>query len=167
MDKEEWSFTINGFGIVRVNPSLIQRLAGFRQLASSTPESGGILIGKHLNSGGKLIIDDLTPPQKEDHQGRSLFFRSETHNTLAQKIWHKSKHHSTYVGLWHTHPELIPSFSKTDRNDWLNALNHSQYEGNKLFFFIVGQSHIRCWLGTKKVFRNQIKFIGEIQFGNE
>lgn len=167
MDEKEWSFKLKGFGLVRVSNSLIQKLDDFRQIALSTPESGGILIGKHLNSGGRLIIDDLTPPQKTDHQGRCLFFRSEAHNALVQTIWHESKHHSTYVGLWHTHPEEMPNYSKKDKFDWLNALNHSQYEGDKLFFFIVGTSHIRCWLGTKKFFRSNIKLIGEMKFGNQ
>lgn len=165
MDKE-WRIEIPGFGILRVAPKLLDELASFRQLKNNQPESGGVLIGKHLNSGGAMVIDNFTPPQPTDKQGRCLYFRSEAHNKLVNQVWKESGGHSTYVGLWHTHPELRPNHSPTDLKDWRNALGKSRYEGNRLFFFIIGLSHICCWMGEKNLFKSKINLIGEYEIGN-
>jgi len=156
---------IDGYGLVRVNTSLMQELAIYRQLGEYLPESGGILIGKHLNSGGRLVIETLTPPQPTDIQGRCNYFRSKAHNELAQEVWKASDGHSTYVGLWHTHPEPRPHPSSVDKQDWRNALKKSGYEGKHLFFFIVGQTYTRCWVGQKKRFRTYIELVGEYCHG--
>jgi integrative and conjugative element protein (TIGR02256 family) len=163
---EEWQIEVNGYGLIRISGELLEKLCDFRQLAKQTSESGGVLIGKHLNSGGVLLIDQLTPPQKSDKQGRCEFYRSTEHNKLVNEIWLKSNKHSTYVGLWHSHPEPIPNYSTVDKQDWQNALIQSRYEGNKLFFAIVGQTHIRMWMGIKSTFRTQISLIGEYKIGN-
>ena len=162
----EWSMDIPGFGLLRISPKLLNELIGFRQLEISQPESGGVLIGKHLNSGGAMVIDSFTPPQPTDEQGRCLYFRSKAHNKLVNKIWKESGGHDTYVGLWHTHPEDVPDYSPTDLKDWRKALSKSRYEGNKLFFFIVGLTHIRCWLGEKKFYKNNVTLIGEYKVGS-
>lgn len=157
---------IKKIGKVRISQHLIDKLSRYRQTDENCCESGGVLIGQYLNSNGVLLINNFTPPQKSDIQGRGLYYRSEEHNILVQNIWKESKCHSTYVGLWHTHPETSPNYSKVDRRDWITALMKSKYEGNKLFFFIIGQTHIRCWIGEKKLLFNKIKLVGEYKFGN-
>ena len=163
----EWSIKTKQIGVIRVSYKLINQLLKFKQNNINTLESGGVLIGKYLNSGGTLLIDDFTPPQVSDQQGRCMYYRSKSHNNLVQQIWRESDHYSTYVGLWHTHPESVPIYSSIDKDDWLYALNNSQYEGKNLLFFIVGQSHIRCWLGTKKIIKNKIELIGELNYGKQ
>tara|TARA_R110001583_G_scaffold53568_2_gene165063 strand:+ start:3428 stop:3925 length:498 start_codon:yes stop_codon:yes gene_type:complete len=163
---EEWQIEVNRYGLIRISGELLEKLCDFRQLAKQAPESGGVLIGKHLNSGGVLLIDQLTPPQKSDKQGRCEFYRSTEHNKLVNEIWQKSNRYSTYVGLWHSHPEPIPNYSSIDKQDWQNALTQSKYEGNKLFFVIVGQTHIRMWEGVKSAFRPEISLIGEYKIEN-
>jgi len=160
-----WQLDIKMYGLVRIKTKLMQELASHRQLAPHLPESGGILIGKHLNSGGRVVIEEMTPPQPTDIQGRCNYFRSMAHNHLAQEIWSKSDGHSTYVGLWHTHPEQKPHPSREDKKDWRNALKKSSYEGRYLFFIIVGQTHTRCWVGQKKQFRTYIELAGEYFHG--
>jgi integrative and conjugative element protein (TIGR02256 family) len=157
-----WEIEIKCIGLLKISGELIEQLKEYKQLSTSKPESGGVLVGSFLNSGGFMIINKFTPPQTNDKQSRYLFYRSKQHNKVVKKIWEKSNHISTYVGLWHTHAESIPNYSSQDKKDWNDALNQSEYEGNILFFFIVGQTHIRCWIGTKKMFRNKIELIGEL-----
>jgi len=157
----EWKMDSINCGIVRVSGELITNLTEYCQINKDAPESGGVLIGKHLNSGGMILVDDFTPPQKKDKQGRCLYHRSIEHNKIVRRIWKDSNGHSTYLGLWHTHPEPKPNYSSTDKKDWLNTLSKSKYEGDRLYFFIVGQTHIRCWVGTKAFFRNKIELLGE------
>lgn len=158
---EEWIFNIKGLGTIKTCSQLIDKLSKYRQLEAKTLESGGTLIGSYLNSGGYLFIDNFTPPQKKDNQGRFSYHRSKDHNKLVQQIWKETKYHSTYVGLWHTHPEPLPRPSSKDKTDWFNAMANSQYEGKHLFFFIIGQVQINCWIGTKKLRQNKIKFVGK------
>lgn len=158
----EWQIDIKDFGLLRVSKELVNNLISYRQLKKETPESGGVLIGMHLNSVGRLLINNYTPPQKFDKQGRYLYHRSSEHNNLVLDIWKESGQKSTYVGLWHTHAEEIPSYSPVDKKDWIDSLNKSIYEGDRLFFFIVGQTHIRCWMGVKKLFMNTIELVGEL-----
>ena len=160
---ENWTFDVETLGTVRVANDLVSSLSQYRQFNHTIPESGGVLMGSFLNSNGALLIDNFTFPQKTDHQGRNNFFPSEAHNNLVHNIWQQSGQKTTYIGLWHTHPEPIPNFSFVDANDWRNALNISSYEGNFLFFMIVGTKSIRCWVGEKKRFRNSISLISEVQ----
>ncbi len=157
----EWTMLHKDYGLVRVSKSLIEKLLNYRQLEKDAPESGGVLIGKHLNSNGAVLLDDFTSPQKSDRQERCRYYRSSEHNQLVQQIWRDSDHQSTYVGLWHTHAEPRPNFSSVDKKDWNNALKKSRYEGSALFFFIIGQTHIRCWIGMKKNYGNKIEMLGE------
>ena len=88
---DEWSIQIKNFGTVRISYDFLSRLSGYRQVGSNTPESGGVAIGRHLNSGGTLLIENFTPPQKSDKHGRCLFFRSQAHNALVQNIWQENQ----------------------------------------------------------------------------
>lgn len=161
--EDEWKIEVDNYGLVRLSCNLLKMLSEFIQDGILKPESGGVLIGKHLNSGGTLLIDDFTQPQKSDKQGRHSYYRSATHNKLVQDIWNKSDGHTTYVGLWHTHPEPRPKFSPVDKRDWLNALIKSEFEGDRLYFIIVGQTHIRCWIGTKLKLKHNIELLGEYE----
>ena len=158
----EWQINIKDFGLLRVSQELLNNLVKYRQIKEEIPESGGVLIGTYLNSGGYLLINNYTPPQKSDKQGKFIYFRSNEHNDLVLNIWHESKKFSTYVGLWHTHAEAIPEYSVLDKKDWLESINKSIYEGDRLFFFIIGQTHIRCWMGIKKLLINKIELVGEL-----
>ncbi len=150
---------------MRVSYKLIQELAVYRQLTSSQPESGGVLLGRHLNTNGAILIDNHTRPQKSDIQGRCEFYRSIEHNRLVKQIWKRSKGHITYIGLWHTHPEPKPTPSQLDIKDWSLALTKSHFEGSFLFFFIVGKTNLRCWVGNEHGSEESIRFSGEYKYG--
>ncbi|MDF1829592.1 Mov34/MPN/PAD-1 family protein [Cycloclasticus pugetii] len=159
----EWEIEILDFGTVRVSSNLFNKLVEYRQLTSSFLESGGVLIGKHLNANGVLLIDDFTPPLPNDKQSRHRYYRSQAHCKAVRRIWKDSDHESTYVGLWHTHPEDSPNYSSIDKKDWLNALKISKFEGTRLFFIIIGKTQIRCWLGSLSAICNPINLVSELK----
>ncbi len=158
---EDWRVHLKGFGDIRISSKLITELVGYRQLTQGQPESGGALIGKHLNSNGAILIEEITPPQPSDKQARTYYYRSHEHNKIVHDRWLESNGHSTLLGLWHTHPELSPRYSWVDKQDWLKALDQCNYEGDKLFFIIVGQQKICCWVGVKYRFKKRIYMLGE------
>lgn len=159
-----WKLKVDKKRELKVSLELIEELSKFRQLNKRDNESGGILIGSFLSDNKGFIIDKLTIPQKKDKQSRYSFYRSDEHNRLVQKIWRETNGFSTFLGLWHTHPEDVPNYSSIDKKDWLDSLDESKYEKNCLFFFIVGRTDIRCWLGLKGMFFNKVKLLGDYKY---
>lgn len=150
--------------VLKISKSMIEEMSAYRQLKNFHNESGGVLIGSILSEKKGYIIDKFTPPQPKDNVTRFSFFRSQDHHELVRKIWKDSKYHSTYLGLWHTHPEDIPRYSPVDKKDWIEALKKSKYDGNYLFFFIFGRTHFSCWIGTKHIIFSKINFLGEYKY---
>lgn len=124
----------------------------FRKYGQGDParsEAGGVLLGRHLLESPDIVIDEATLPQTTDRRSRFSFFRSEAHCGIATRRWEESRGKIAYVGLWHSHPEVIPTPSGTDLNDWRQALRQDVYEGDYLFFIIVGTQELGCWSGRR------------------
>ena len=123
----------------------VAQMTAFAQHCWHQREAGGVLLGRHLLDSGHIVIDEVTTPQPKDRRSRYAFFRSEQHNRIAQQRWESSKGTLAYLGLWHTHPERIPSPSPTDCEDWNKAVAQHAFFGDILFFPIVGTDSIRVW----------------------
>lgn len=109
------------------------------------PEAGGVLLGRHLIESSDLVVDEVTPPQRRDKRRRFYFFRSKSHSDIALKRWKETNGKMAYLGSWHTHPEHVPIPSRTDLEDWEKASREDTYEGDTLFFIIVGIDEIKVW----------------------
>jgi integrative and conjugative element protein (TIGR02256 family) len=144
---EELSFKIEPEGTLYLTKKVLRKLVSFRQEKSTKKEAGGILLGKQFENNPDIIINDITTPLKGDKRSRHQFYRSISHHKKAVEYWKKSNGTCLYLGLWHSHPEMVPNPSSVDFNDWENALKHGKYEGDSLLFIIVGISEIRCWQG--------------------
>lgn len=117
-------------------------------------EAGGALLGRHLLDSNDIVVDEVTTPQQRDMRSRFGFFRSQQHGEVARERWAEEQMSIAYLGLWHTHPEPYPTPSDTDKRDWLKAVKTDMFEGDRLFFPIVGTNLIRVWcLGRKGTFR--------------
>lgn len=127
----------------------VKQLRAHRQLAQDMPEAGGVLLGRHLLDSEDLVVDEVTVPQTSDRRGRFSFFRSKRHHELALARWQATQGRSAYLGLWHTHPEADPTPSCVDRRDWTKAVAKGQFDGDWLFFPVVGIDHIRVWAKTR------------------
>jgi integrative and conjugative element protein (TIGR02256 family) len=112
--------------------NLIVRLLAYRQTKKRNKEAGGLLIGHHLLGEDHLVVDQITEPTRWDKRFRSFFFRSNKHNRLVYKVWCDSDRTETLIGLWHTHPEPVPTPSGVDfvqlRQAWILKI------GERLFF---------------------------------
>ncbi len=132
---------------------VVNTLLMYRQVDLTQSEAGGLLVGRHLLNGDDLAVDIVTKPTSGDLRSLYGFYRSEMHQSLLERAWAASDNTATYLGNWHTHPEPVPTPSSVDYQDWNRALSHDTYEGNNLFFVIVGQKKIRCWEGHRQFFR--------------
>jgi len=117
-------------------------------------EAGGVLLGRHLLDSHDVVVDEVSTPQSGDRRTRFGFFRSANHEQVARQRWLKENSTSAYLGLWHTHPERHPTPSGIDQRDWQQAIAGDIYEGDRLFFPIVGTHCIRIWtLSRRGTFR--------------
>ena len=122
-----------------------------RQTAPTTPEAGGILLGRLIIDSHDIVIDDVTVPSEHDRASRFWFFRSKrTANTIIRKAWSSSNATRIYLGEWHTHPEDTPSPSCIDLRNWRRILRKSCIEQDFLLFAIVGRVDLRLWELTKE-----------------
>ena len=112
-------------------------------------EAGGVLLGRHLLDSDDLVVDEVTTPQKQDRRSRFSFFRSKQHGVVARTRWAARDSTMAYLGTWHTHPEADPTPSGVDRRDWEQAVSGDVFEGDRLFFPIVGTERIRVWTKTR------------------
>ena len=123
----------------------VRQLRAHAQRSRHQPEAGGVLLGRHLLDSPDLVVDEVTVPQKEDRRSRFAFFRSRQHGEVARARCAAAKGTTAYLGLWHTHPERDPTPSSVDRRDWEKAVASDTFEGDRLFFPIVGIDRIRVW----------------------
>ena len=54
------------------------------------------------------------------------------------------------MGVWHTHPQRIPSPSSIDWADWTDSLKKEKTGCEYIFFIIVGVEEWRVWMGDLK-----------------
>lgn len=144
-----------------ITESAVQQMHSFAQHRWWQSEAGGVLLGRHLLDSRDVVVDEVTTPQSSDRRSRFGFFRSRRHEALAQERWRKQAGTSAYLGLWHTHPEHDPTPSSVDRQDWQQAVAGDAFEGDRLFFPIVGTNFIRVWTlsrrGTFKLLHEENK----------
>lgn len=125
--------------------SALEKMLSFAQHRWWQREAGGVLLGRHLLDSHDLVVDEVTTPQSGDRRSRFGFFRSQRHEALAQDRWTHQAGTGAYLGLWHTHPEADPTPSSVDRKDWEQAVSGDGFDGDRLFFPIIGTSRIRVW----------------------
>ena len=138
----------DGYNLI-IDASVVQKLIQYQQKNYFDYEAGGLLLGRHLKDCQHLAVDYISEPQPTDIRTRCSFFRGTEHQNIAHQYWENSNGTCAYLGNWHTHPEPCPTPSQTDMNDWLNVLTNDIYEGDYLYFLIVGTLKIVCWEGQR------------------
>ena len=54
------------------------------------------------------------------------------------------------MGVWHTHPQTIPSPSPIDWEDWKDTLMVDKTSCEYIFFLVAGTEGVRLWVGDFK-----------------
>jgi len=76
-------------GCVLVEPSVLEAMAKFKQLAASDSEAGGVLIG--YRRGESLHVVQLTTPMEKDIRTRFAFKRRDSrHQLITRQLWKES-----------------------------------------------------------------------------
>jgi integrative and conjugative element protein (TIGR02256 family) len=129
-------------GRILIEHTVWEKILPFRQKDACAPEAGGILLGYRRDH--HLHVIDATLPQPEDHGSRFRFLRAKgPHQRMALSRWETSAKTIDYLGEWHTHPELAPSPSRHDTQEWRRI--HSALEMPMLFLILGWSSTV--WIG--------------------
>lgn len=140
--------------------NVVKQMSEFRQRSWWQAEAGGVLLGRYLLDSENIVVDELSTPQKTDRRSRFSFFRSRKHEVIARSRWADETSTIAYLGLWHTHPEADPVPSSVDRRDWARAISNDTFEGECLFFPIVGTERIRVWSLSRDGLFHELKLEG-------
>jgi integrative and conjugative element protein (TIGR02256 family) len=114
------------------------------------PEAGGVLLGRHIHNSQDIVVDQVTTPMRGDYCSRTRYYRArQQHQDAINRAWRESGGTCTYLGEWHTHPEIMPAPSLIDQLTWRRKLMVDQFAGY-LFFVIVGLDDVRVWEGRRR-----------------
>ncbi|MDI3454155.1 Mov34/MPN/PAD-1 family protein [Acinetobacter sp. V89_4] len=135
-------FKANDGALVVILSEVVEILLSYRQLADSSTESAGVIIGERR--GIHLVVRTVSVPNFTDIRSRFSVNRiGKHHQEKVDTAFRESKGTWQYLGEWHTHPENIPSPSMVDYNSWKKYL----YSSDPLILIIVGRT--KWWVGKK------------------
>ena len=132
-----------------ITQKVIDRMAAFAQRTPHDTEASGLLIGHERAEPRQIILDRLTTPQPRDYRTRTRFKRDvKSHQLLLDQEWRSSGGKRTYLGEWHTHPEVDPKPSALDRQNNRRIFATATIDMPFLVFIIVGLEKTRIWWST-------------------
>lgn len=124
---------------------VLEEIGNWLQLETLAPESCGFLMGYKNPDTGHITLSELTTPQNGDERKR--FFcrlRDKFHFKLLSD---SAKKRNYYMGIWHTHPQKVPSPSAVDWSDWKDTICKDKTGCEYVFFVIAGTKEFRIWTG--------------------
>ena len=131
---------------IDIFPAVQEMIYSYRQVASSSTEAGGMLVGYENVETGNFTVANATEPQPLDVRTRiSLVLRGQ-HREYLRKLHEPYG----YIGTWHTHPSTTPSPSSVDLRDWKKCIQKNQACTSGLVFIIAGTNNYRVWLCDSK-----------------
>ena len=107
------------------------------------PESGGYIVGYQHEHTGNVSLEAVSHPYLMDIKNR-VRFEIRRHQLFLKKA---RRHKSYYMGVWHTHPQMIPVPSNIDWNDWDETMRLDKTGCQYIFFIIAGTDEWRLWVG--------------------
>jgi integrative and conjugative element protein (TIGR02256 family) len=126
-----------GLRLVEVADEVVSTIESYARGVETKKEAGGILIGAYR--GPHVEVAACTTPMRNDRRLWNLFDRNDLgHGERAMLHWRESGRTLTFVGEWHTHPELVPTPSFVDLRTWKRLGNRQK--AMPLVFAIRGLS---------------------------
>jgi integrative and conjugative element protein (TIGR02256 family) len=120
--------------MIYINDAALTRII-YEVEQSPSVETGGILIGIHLQSGDTLITHAIGPGPKAIKE-KNFFCKDIVYSEQVLKVLHL-KYSVYYLGEWHKHVNDCVRYSHRDR---LSMQNISLINSHKCCFIIVGKS---------------------------
>lgn len=126
--------------IVLVESCVVEILHKFRQLRPGSHEAGGILYGHYRRPHLHLMY--ATVPSVSDARSRTEFIRRDPIHRTSFLRARRSDPYLTYLGDWHTHPEVDPWPSSIDQFEWSRIQTSVP---QRCAFLIQGRKALQCF----------------------
>ncbi len=120
--------------VLTVSPRVLKHFGKYRQRESGSVEAGGQLFARL--SSKEVVIEEATGPRGSDLRSRTLYVPDRAAEQAEIDFWHTRRLH--YVGDWHTHPELHPEPSGSDRESIRESFIRSKHSLRGFLMVIVG-----------------------------
>ena len=131
--------------IVDVLSPVLGEIYKWLQDETTKPESGGYIVGYQHKNTGNISLEAVSHPYFMDIKNRVRFdIRDPRHQLFLRKA---RRNRSYYMGVWHTHPQIVPVPSEIDWNDWNETLRSDTTGCQFVFFVIAGTKEWRVWAG--------------------
>lgn len=148
------TFSLSNNGKLKFSEHAIERIQAFKQDKPDATEAGGVILGRFILNSKDIVVDDISIPMIGDKRKRFSFIRNaKSHQRIIDNQWLKSKGTCNYLGEWHTHPELYPSYSETDVSNWKDRLKNDHFSSRYLYFVILGLNELAVWEGDRRTFK--------------
>lgn len=137
--------------VVDILPEVFEEIQKWIQIDKTSSEAGGFIVGYQHKEIGNISLEGVSHPYLQDIRNRIHFsMRDQEHNVFLSRA---KRRNSYYMGVWHTHPQMIPVPSQTDWIDWNETLNMDRTACEYIFFLIAGTEGARVWVGESKTKR--------------
>lgn len=131
--------------VVDILSNVFEKINCWIQDTDEKAEAGGYIVGYQHYGTENITLEDISQPYMWDKRTRFYFgMRDPSHQMFLEKSMLKK---SFYMGVWHTHPQMIPEPSSIDWNDWYDTLEVDRTACKYIFFIIVGMKEMRVWVG--------------------
>lgn len=123
-------------------------------LCASSPrvETGGILVGRYVNSGRRVQVSEATGPPPGSSAGRDWFTRG--NRGLAKLLADRwdSEPRTYYLGEWHFHPDRVPWPSSQDLRQMHEVAADPRYQCANPILLVVSPIDEGQWCPQVFVF---------------
>jgi integrative and conjugative element protein (TIGR02256 family) len=122
---------------VQINSELNKQLLTLRQFESDS-EKGGVILGKLYPQKNTIEITHFFEdnPLSSSKYGLELNVNYLQEN--IERLWEESNGQITYLGDWHTHPQLKAEPSLRDYKTFFVNYYNSKVQQNLLLYLILG-----------------------------
>lgn len=131
--------------VVDILSEVIDEISKWLQCNSDLPESGGYILGYQHRQTGNITLELVTSPHNGDIRNRIRCIIKDVFHGKILRI--AQLRNSYYMGVWHTHPQLSPTPSTIDLQDWEQSLRSEKTGSNYIFFLIAGIEYFKVWVG--------------------
>ena len=137
--------------VVDILSTVIAEILEWVQDEPNKPEGGGYIVGYQHNRTGNISLEEASHPYPMDIRTVVHFdIKDPRHNVFLKKA---KRRKSYYMGVWHTHPQKIPTPSSIDWEDWNETMRIDTTGSKYIFFIIVGTEEVRVWAGDSETKR--------------
>ena len=141
---------------IALSASIVEKIKEMQETYEFHTESGGILVGYYACSIDSINISEMSSPQRDDIRGRLSFLRRPRgHQEFIDNLWETSGHRKAYIGEWHTHNQMMPEPSQTDKREW-KRISQKDHQFDGMYFMIIGIKEVGIW----SVFKNKVIKVG-------